>query len=172
MKKRIIENMPLVKSIARGMSKNMSPNVLYDDLVGAGMLGLVDADLKYRWRMGTFVNYARIRIRGAIIDGLRSSDWSSRKIKGDTSYIEDLSLVPEDRVRVGIEGAIHRKRLAETLINSCKQLKPRYQAVIRLYYSRGMRFCEIARFLGVSTVRVHQIHKIAIGKIKEILDKN
>lgn len=71
----------LVKRIACHLAARLPPSVDVDDLIQAGMLGLLDAARKYSASRGaTFETYAGIRIRGAMMDELRSSDWLPRSV--------------------------------------------------------------------------------------------
>ena len=74
-KEQIIEEcIPLVKYIASRISLGKNKNMEYEDLVGYGMIGLIDAISKYDETKGMkFSSYASIRIRGAIIDEIRKN---------------------------------------------------------------------------------------------------
>ena len=76
------EYMPLVKRIAAGLSKKAPASVTIDDLVSAGMYGLVDAASRYDpTRAEKFQSYAEARVRGAMIDELRSVGPLSRDLR-------------------------------------------------------------------------------------------
>lgn len=73
---------PLVKRIAGRLQMGLPPSVEYGDLIGYGMLGLLDAMQKYLPEMGVkFETYATARIRGSILDGLRAHDWAPRSLR-------------------------------------------------------------------------------------------
>src|SRR5262245_27302288 len=75
------EHTPLVKSIVGRIAITLPPHVDSEDLFSAGMLGLVNAIRQYNPKMGTaFATYARVRIRGAILDELRRMDWVPRSV--------------------------------------------------------------------------------------------
>ena len=60
----------------------MPPSVALDDLVNAGVIGLIDAIEKYDPRRdNTFKTYAEFRIRGAMLDAVRSLDWVPRSVR-------------------------------------------------------------------------------------------
>ncbi len=68
---------PLVKRIAYHMMGRLPSNVQLDDMVQAGMIGLFEALKGYDMSRGaSFETYARIRIRGAMIDEVRRGDWT------------------------------------------------------------------------------------------------
>jgi RNA polymerase sigma factor for flagellar operon FliA len=72
---------PLVKRIAYHMMMRMPASVQVDDLIQAGMIGLIEASQKYDASRGaSFETYAGIRIRGAIVDEMRRGDWVPRSV--------------------------------------------------------------------------------------------
>lgn len=92
---------PIVKFIAGRMMMNMPPNVEFEDLVGYGTLGLIDAISKFDITKGVkFKTYANARIHGAILDELRASDWIPRSVRKKARDIE--------RVIQGIEAKLGR----------------------------------------------------------------
>ena len=83
------ENLPEVRYIARRIHDRLPPHVPFDDLVHAGILGLIDAIDKYDpSRNVQLKSYARFRIRGAILDSLRQMDWSPRALRRQARRIE------------------------------------------------------------------------------------
>ncbi len=78
----IIEYAGLVKLVAGRLSMYLGYNVEYDDLVGYGTFGLIDAIDKFDYAKGVkFETYASLRIRGAILDQIRKMDWIPRSIR-------------------------------------------------------------------------------------------
>jgi RNA polymerase sigma factor for flagellar operon FliA len=78
----IIEYAGLVKLVAGRLSMYLGYNVEYDDLVGYGTFGLIDAIDKFDCSKGVkFETYASLRIRGAILDQIRKMDWIPRSIR-------------------------------------------------------------------------------------------
>lgn len=72
---------PLVKRIAYHLMCRLPPNVQVDDLIQAGMIGLLDASRHYDAGQGaSFETYAGIRIRGAMLDEIRKGDWAPRSL--------------------------------------------------------------------------------------------
>ncbi|MDR0721524.1 MAG: RNA polymerase sigma factor WhiG [Treponema sp.] len=81
---------PLVKYVAGKVAIGMPHNVEFDDLVGYGAFGLLDAIDKFDPDKGVkFKTYAVTRIRGAIFDELRSIDWVPRSVRQKTREVED-----------------------------------------------------------------------------------
>jgi RNA polymerase sigma factor for flagellar operon FliA len=77
----IMQYAPLVKRIAYHLLNRLTDAVQLDDLIQSGMLGLLDALKNYDARQGaSFETYAGIRIRGAMLDEVRRSDWTPRSV--------------------------------------------------------------------------------------------
>ena len=71
----------LVKRIAYHLAGRLPPSVEVNDLIQAGMIGLLEAAAHYASDRGaSFETYAGIRIRGAMIDALRKQDWAPRSV--------------------------------------------------------------------------------------------
>lgn len=85
----IIEYAPLVKVVAGRLSMYLGYNVEYDDLVGYGVFGLIDAIDKYDFMKEVkFETYASLRIRGAILDQIRKMDWIPRTVRQRQKQID------------------------------------------------------------------------------------
>lgn len=74
-------HMNLVKAIACQVKSKLPAHIELDDLVQAGMIGLIDAISKYQKDSAQFSTYAAQRIRGSIIDELRAADWLPRSAR-------------------------------------------------------------------------------------------
>ncbi len=87
--KLIQEYAPLIKFIAQKIVVRLPPNIELDDLISAGVIGLMDAIDKYDpTRDNKFKTYAEFRIRGAILDELRSQDWVPRSIRDKSKHLD------------------------------------------------------------------------------------
>jgi RNA polymerase sigma factor for flagellar operon FliA len=85
----LMEQMPQVRYIARHIHDRLPQHVPIEDLVHAGILGLMDALTKYdEARQVQFKTYAKFRIRGAILDSLRELDWSPRDLRRKSRQVE------------------------------------------------------------------------------------
>jgi RNA polymerase sigma factor FliA len=85
----LTEHAPLVKRLAYQLKAKLPPSVEVDDLIQAGMIGLLDAVNRYEESHGAqFETYAVQRIRGAMLDELRSSDWLPRNLRQNMRKIE------------------------------------------------------------------------------------
>ncbi|MBF0610534.1 MAG: FliA/WhiG family RNA polymerase sigma factor [Magnetococcales bacterium] len=92
----ILKYAPLVKYVAGRIHMKLPPSVDPEDLYQSGILGLIDAVAKFDPSRGfKFQTYAEFRIRGAIIDELRSMDWVPRAVRQSSSQIEDAYLALE-----------------------------------------------------------------------------
>ncbi len=101
----ILRYAPLVKYVAGRLAMKLPPHVMPDDLISAGVIGLMDAIEKFDpAKRIRFKTYAEFRIRGAMLDELRSMDWVPRSVRKKASELEktfeklqkDLGRPPED----------------------------------------------------------------------------
>ncbi len=89
----IKEYAPLIKFVAQKIAMRLPSNIELDDLISAGVIGLMDAIDKYDpTRDNKFKTYAEFRIRGAILDELRAQDWVPRSIR-DKAKLLDKTMV-------------------------------------------------------------------------------
>lgn len=80
---------PLVKRIALHMMASLPASVELDDVIQSGMMGLLDAAKRFKNTYGAqFETYAVQRIRGAMLDGLRQSDWLPRNLRKSLRQVE------------------------------------------------------------------------------------
>ncbi|MCR5098149.1 MAG: FliA/WhiG family RNA polymerase sigma factor [Lachnospiraceae bacterium] len=94
----IVEYAPLVKIVAGKMNMYLGNNVEYDDLVGYGVFGLIDAIDKFDTSKDVkFETYASLRIKGAILDQIRKMDWIPRTIRQKQRKIEEATRSVEER---------------------------------------------------------------------------
>src|SRR5271168_3714189 len=86
----LMEQLPQVRYIARRIHERLPRHVPFEDLVHAGVVGLIDALQKYdRGKQVQFGSYAKFRIRGAILDSLREMDWSPRDLRRKARQLEE-----------------------------------------------------------------------------------
>lgn len=92
------QHAPLVKKIALHLLARLPDSVLLDDLMQAGMIGLLEAAAKYQSDRGaSFETYAGIRIRGAIVDEIRKGDWVPRSVHRNARRVAAAIKSVEDR---------------------------------------------------------------------------
>ena len=85
----MIEHLPIVRFIARRIHERLPQHVPIEDLYSAGVVGLLDAFSKFDpSKQVQFRSYAQFRIRGAILDNLRTLDWSPRELRRKGRAIE------------------------------------------------------------------------------------
>ena len=93
----VIRHAGLVKRIAYHMMNRLPPNVQADDLIQAGMLGLLEASRNYDPTQGaSFETYAGIRIRGSMLDEIRRSDWTPRSVHRKARMVADAMRIIEN----------------------------------------------------------------------------
>src|ERR1700731_770992 len=86
----LVEQLPQVRYIARRVHERLPRHVPFEDLVHAGVIGLIDALHKYdSGKHVQFGSYAKFRIRGAILDSLREMDWSPRDLRRKARQLEE-----------------------------------------------------------------------------------
>ena len=86
----LLEHLPIVRFLARRIHERLPQHVDIEDLVSAGMVGLMDAFMKFDpQKKVQFRSYAQFRIRGAILDSLRTLDWSPRELRRKGRAVEE-----------------------------------------------------------------------------------
>lgn len=86
----LMEHLPVVRFLARRIHERLPQHVDMEDLVSAGVLGLLDAFNKFDpCKKVQFRSYAQFRIRGAILDSLRTLDWSPRELRRKGRAVEE-----------------------------------------------------------------------------------
>lgn len=86
----LLEHLPIVRFLARRIHERLPQHVEMEDLVSAGVVGLMDAFTKFDPRKKVqFRSYAQFRIRGAILDSLRTLDWSPRDLRRKGRAVEE-----------------------------------------------------------------------------------
>lgn len=95
----VVQHAPLVKRIAYHLMGRLPDTVQLDDLVQSGMLGLLEAIKHYDPGQGaSFETYAGIRIRGAMLDELRRSDWTPRSVHKKARMVAEAIREIENKV--------------------------------------------------------------------------
>lgn len=88
----------LVKRIAHHLMARLPDTVLAEDLIQAGMIGLIEAAKNYdRSKGATFETYAGIRIRGSMLDEVRKGDWVPRSVHRNSRRVSDAIRIVENR---------------------------------------------------------------------------
>jgi RNA polymerase sigma factor for flagellar operon FliA len=121
----LLEHLPTVTYVARRIHERLPQHVELDDLISAGVVGLIDAFSKFdHSKKVQFKNYAQFRIRGAILDSLRTLDWSPRElrrkgravqeaIRASTQRLGRAPAEPEIAAEMGLELAEYQQLLGD-----------------------------------------------------------
>ncbi len=187
------KHMPIVHQMVGRFLRRLPPNVLRDDVQAAAMYGLVDSLRKNGGDGGrAFEWYTRTRIRGAILDELRTQDWLSRRARWIATGKKQASarnttpamqvvgfddLAPADRPAQFVDESVSDPSVvAETAQQSIgvrcavDRLPDRERTIVQLHYFQGMKFKEIGRILGASEPRISQLHGRAVERLRGQMD--
>lgn len=97
--KQVDQYIPLVRRLAHHLIAKLPASVQIDDLIQAGLIGLMDAITRFEEGQGAqFETYASQRIRGAMLDELRSADWMPRGVRQAQRKIETATLKAEQKL--------------------------------------------------------------------------
>lgn len=180
---------PLVTKMAGGFQRRLPRNVLREDLVAAGMSGLWDAVRTHpKGPTEHFPWYVRVRVRGAILDELRTQDWLPRRARakadaasGTDSYVppppavvrfDDVSEWEQNRALTDAsssEATLAAKETLEAVAESVEQLPERERYIVSRYYFRDAKFKDIGKELGVSEPRISQLHSRAVERMRSTI---
>jgi len=123
----IKDYVPLVKFVAHRIASRLPSHVELDDLINSGILGLMDAIEKFEpARNIKFKTYAELRVKGAILDGLRDLDWVPRSLRRKKKDIESSYHMLEQqmgRAATDEEVAVHLGVPLEELHKNLDELK-------------------------------------------------
>jgi len=82
---------PMVKRIAYHLKSRLPANIQLDDMIQAGMIGLLEAANNYDAKQGaSFETYSSIRIRGAMLDEVRKNDWTPRSVHRNSRRVAEV----------------------------------------------------------------------------------
>jgi RNA polymerase sigma factor for flagellar operon FliA len=108
----LVEQLPQVKYIAKRIHDRLPPHILLEDLIHAGILGLIEAIQRFDpARHVELKSYAKHRINGAILDSLRDLDWGPRPLRKKARRIEEA----HQKLRARLGYAPSESQLAEEL---------------------------------------------------------
>lgn len=189
----LVQWYPMVQRIAHRVAARYGTpqGVDTSDLVSCGVLGLAEAWERFDPERGVaFEAFAVPRVKGAIVDAIRASDWVPRKARqrarqtGESLVLLvsiDESKASEDGDRSTVERlADHTADLPgdallaaegrHELMGSLNELPERERMIVTLHYFQGVQLAEIARSLGVTESRVSQLHTRALRMLRDSLD--
>jgi RNA polymerase sigma factor for flagellar operon FliA len=153
---------PLVKRVAFEMRRHLPPDVEMDDLVAAGTLGLVDALRKFDPSGKVKLeNYARHRIRGGVLDALRSLD-PATALRTPPAGSESAQPAPrEDPFDL-----CYRREQRDLVKRALASLTEREKLILTLYYAHDLTVKQIAARLNVDESRISGLHAEALQRLK------
>ena len=163
---------PIVKYIAEGLHAKLPEKVDFDDLISAGIFGLMDAIDTFDPTRGVkFETYCSPRIRGAILDELRSMDWVPRSIRARADQLAKTSQTFE--ISHGRKPTEEGDKEVGFSLRECdvknfliKNLNKTESLIIVMYYYQEMTMKEIATTLDMSESRVAQMHSSILARLK------
>jgi len=181
----IVQYISHVHILAKRLQLCLPPCVTYDDLVGAGTIGLIQAVDRFQPSRGLkFGTYARHRIRGAMLDFLREEDPLSRTERrriraaeatnaaaGEKTVSATISLewlpAPELRKLCSRAGCPSSHLVDRVDLRRARRaLSARENRVISLLYELDWKNRDVAWELGVNESRVSQIKHVALSKLR------
>jgi RNA polymerase sigma factor for flagellar operon FliA len=194
------EHLSLVAKIARRIHASCPHSVTtLEDLVGYGSIGLIEASKRYDPRLGgLFTTFAFHRIRGAIIDGIETSNWYSRHEVRNYRKAIDGAESRKPFVTVILTGRSPwstslNEAAQPTLVpclastpdedddDTCSKLVPelpailatlptRERRVVELHYFQGLSLAEAGRRMNVSPTRACRLHMMALALLREAFE--
>ena len=178
---RLMENYRhLVKYAAERVHSKLPSKVELDDLISAGTFGLMDAIEAYDPERGVkFETYCLPRIKGSILDELRSMDWVPRLVRTRAHQLSkatqslEVSLGRKPTIKETAEelnmnmvefNRLRRDANAVNIVTRAERL------IVVLYYYEEMTMKEIGTTLDLSESRVSQMHSSIVQRLKAQLD--
>src|SRR5437870_7968943 len=150
-------HLPLVRRVVQRLAARKPPHIELDDLVSWGIVGLLDAIGKYDPRKeASFSTYAQFRIRGAILDHLRSLDWVPRSVRQKASLIEKVSRA--------LEGTLGRAPTEEEIARELRLSLDEYQELLGRVGDMMLFSLEDLRF-GTGEERLNLDHALQANEI-------
>jgi RNA polymerase sigma factor for flagellar operon FliA len=169
----------IAERIALSYSRRLGYRVELNELRAFAFIGLLDAARRFEQvsAESRFDYYARVRVRGAIRDGLRSLLWfqrrKSRTNPGCTRHVKPvygIDLLELVDATPGADVQFERALVAETILRAVERLPHRERNIIQQHYFDGVRFDDLAHEQGVSPARISQVHRRAIERLRVILN--
>lgn len=127
----LIQYLPLVKRIVRQLSLQANQTMDRDDMEQIGLMGLLESLRRYGQPDDNFASFAKLRIRGAILDELRRQDWRPRQVRQQTHKIRDairelsrsLGRVPQDAEVMAFVGLSEKEYQAFLQADACEAIE-------------------------------------------------
>lgn len=179
----IVNALPLVGTIARRLVRRLPASVTLDELISAGTIGLIKAASRFDERRGLeFHTYAKHRVRGEMLDFLRSEDPISRSERRarrecpanpnsqSGPITVSLDMVLNEASRIWAADGPQVDCLSRARMDAARHfLSVNEDRVIELSFYCGWRNREIALKMSISQGRVSQIRRRALSKLRACL---
>ena len=196
---RVAQFLPMVRKLAWHLSGSGGPTIDVEDLMQAGLVALTECAQKHDSPSDDgFAAYAKLRVRGAMVDLLRSTSPDPRGARAkrrmiesarsklhstlgrepsSTQLAEALGMTVEAYLQ--LETDLVETRLAsiddcysetDVAFASAEPDAERHQRVIQLYFVEELNLSEIAAVLGVSVPRVHQLKAAALSQMRTAME--
>jgi len=176
----IVSHLPLVKFLAGVLSRQLPRSVEKDDLISAGYIGLIEAADRFDANAGvSFSAFARLRIRGAMLDFLREQDPVGRiersklDLSGEAGPVhipvssdEHFELIAPV---VDIDNQIDVQCRLGLVRNALQQLTSARQEILASLFDAELSAREIAARLGITVERVWHLRHTALIKLRKML---
>jgi RNA polymerase sigma factor for flagellar operon FliA len=173
-----VAGMTLVRQIAASVARRLPTHVDRDELVSLGALGWAEARVRFDASRGVpFAGFAAMRIRGAILDGLRACDTLSRadrkRAKADSSPTAPRIVSDESEVDAAVADEadaseiLLNEELRGELRVALEQLPARDRYIVQRHFFDDVAMRAIGIELGVTESRISQIVTAAVGKLRE-----
>jgi RNA polymerase sigma factor for flagellar operon FliA len=171
-------DMVLVRQIAGALVRRLPAHVELNELIALGALGVVEARRRYDGQRGVpFAAFAAMRIRGAMLDGLRSEDLVSRsersRIRAGECSASMTEVELQDELTESRQEAVDERlaRLGEIaeLRRLLPKLPEREQLVLQRHFFEELPLKVIGEQLGVTESRVCQIVSAAVSRLRNLM---
>jgi RNA polymerase sigma factor for flagellar operon FliA len=173
-----IAGMTLVKQIAASVARRLPTHIDRDELVSLGALGWAEARVRFDASRGVpFAGYAAMRIRGAILDGLRACDTLSRadRKRAKLDSAPTLPRIVSDEVEVESAAAdqhdacelLAQEEMFEELRTALDKLNQRERYILTRHYFNDVPMRAIGEELGVTESRISQIVSGAVARLRQ-----
>jgi RNA polymerase sigma factor for flagellar operon FliA len=147
----VMSHVGLVKVLANRLAGRIPPQVEVSELIGVGVLGLIDAAGRYRPALGVpFDAFARRRIHGAMLDALREMDWAPRSLRKLRRDVDDAM--------AKLRHSLGREPEAEEIASVLNVSTEQYDKMLD-----GLRATEIAAVRQANPDDSRQLLDIAVG---------
>jgi len=172
-----VAGMTLVRQIAASVARRLPSHVDRDELVSLGALGWAEARARFDATRGVpFAGFAAMRIRGAILDGLRAVDTLSRgdrkRAKADSAPTAPRIVSDESEIDAAVADeadaseVLQRSEMIEELRAALAELPARDRYIVSRHFFDDVPMRALGIELGVTESRISQIVTAAIGKLR------